>query len=345
MIRLYAEQLRAQLTEGLRAAYLLLGNDPLLLEESQSAIRAAAVTQGFTEHHRVTLDTSTDWPALFSVCQAMSLFASRQTLTLILPENGPNAAISEQLARLVSLLHDDLLLIVRGNKLTKAQQSAGWMTALAHCAVQVSCQTPEYSQLPRWLAARASQYNMQLDNAASQLLCYCYEGNLLALAQALERLSLLWPDGKLTLPRVEQAVNDAAHFTPYHWVDAVLAGKSKRALHILQQLRLEGIEPTILLRTIQRELLLLVNLQRQSAHTPLRTLFDKQRIWQNRRPLLSEALTRLGADALRQAVTLLAHTEVALKQDYGTQVWSELEDLSLRLCHNDLADLFINIDD
>ncbi|MBN0727169.1 hypothetical protein JTM08_36065, partial [Pseudomonas aeruginosa] len=56
---------------------------------------------------------------------------------------------------------------------------------------------------------------------------------VLALAQALERLALLWPDGKLTLPRVEQAVNDAAHFTPYHWVDALLAGKSKRVLHVL----------------------------------------------------------------------------------------------------------------
>lgn len=33
MIRLYPEQLRAQLNEGLRAAYLLLGNDPLLLQE------------------------------------------------------------------------------------------------------------------------------------------------------------------------------------------------------------------------------------------------------------------------------------------------------------------------
>ncbi len=36
MIRLYPEQLRAQLNEGLRAAYLLLGNDPLLLQESRT---------------------------------------------------------------------------------------------------------------------------------------------------------------------------------------------------------------------------------------------------------------------------------------------------------------------
>jgi DNA polymerase-3 subunit delta len=52
MIRLYPEQLRAQLNEGLRAAYLLLGNDPLL-QESQDAVREAAAAQGFTEHHTV----------------------------------------------------------------------------------------------------------------------------------------------------------------------------------------------------------------------------------------------------------------------------------------------------
>lgn len=342
MIRLYPEQLRAQLTEGLRAAYLLLGNDPLLLQESQDAIREAAAAQGFTEHHTFSIDNSTDWQALFALNQAMSLFASRQTLLLILPENGPNAAINEQLATLVGLLHDDLLLIVRGSKLTKAQENAAWLTALAQRAVQVSCQTPEYAQLPRWLAARAKQHQLQLDDAASQLLCYCYEGNLLALAQALERLALLWPDGKLTLPRVEQAVNDAAHFTPYHWVDALLAGKSKRVLHVLQQLRLEGCEPAILLRTLQRELLLLVTLKRQSAQTPLRSLFDKHRVWQNRRQLLSDALARLSGEQLRQAVTLLTRAELTFKQDYGYDVWPELESLSLLLCHKALADVFID---
>lgn len=342
MIRLYPEQLRAQLSEGLRAAYLLLGNDPLFLQESQDAIKHAAVSEGFIEHHTMTLDASTDWNEIFSLCQAMSLFASRQTLLLLLPENGPNAAINEQLATLVGLLHDDLLLIVRGNKLTKSQENAAWIQALANRAVQISCQTPEPGQLPRWLANRAKQNNLQLDEPASQLLCYCYEGNLLALAQALERLSLLWPDGKLTLPRVEQAVNDAAHFTPFHWVDALLAGKSKRALHILQQLRLEGSEPVILLRTVQRELLLLVTLKRQSAHTPLRSLFDKHRVWQNHRAMVGEAVNRLSVSQLRQAVTLLSRAELTLKQDYGQSIWAELESLSLLLCHKALADVFID---
>lgn len=342
MIRMYPEQLRAQLNEGLRAAYLLLGNDPLLLQESQDAIRQTAIAHGFEEHHSVQIDASTDWQDLFSICQALSLFASRQTLLIQLPDNGPNAAINGQLETLVSLLHDDILLIVRGNKLTKAQENAAWHTQLADRSVLVTCQTPEQAQLPRWVATRAKQMNLTLDDAANQLLCYCYEGNLLALSQALERLSLIWPDGKLTLPRVEQAVSDAAHFTPFHWVDAILGGKSKRALHILQQLRLEASEPVILLRTLQRELMQLVNLKRQSAHTPLRTLFDQQRVWQNHRALVTEALTRLSAEQLYQAVRLLSQIELTLKQDYGQSVWAELEGLSLLLCHKALPEIFID---
>jgi len=341
MLRLYPEQLPAQLKEELRGAYLLTGNDPLLLQESQDAVRKCAQLHGFDEHHTVQLDNSTDWQALFSICQALSLFSSRQTLLLLLPENGPNAAINSQLETLNSLLHPDILLLIRGNKLSKAQENAAWYKQLSDKGVQVSCQTPEQAQLPRWVGQRAKQMNLALDDAANQLLCYCYEGNLLALSQALERLSLIWPDGKLTLPRVEQAVNDAAHFTAFHWIDALLAGKSKRTLHILRQLRLEASEPVILMRTLQRELLVLLNIKRQLATSPLRVLLDKYRIWQNRRPLISEAIHRLSLEQLYQAVHLLARTELILKQDYGQSVWEELEEISLILCHHALPEVFL----
>ncbi|MEN4975264.1 DNA polymerase III subunit delta [Pantoea eucalypti] len=331
MIRIYPEQLSAQLREGLRACYLLAGNEPLLLQESADAIRAAATTQGFDEHFSFTLDAQTDWESLFVSCQSLSLFAQRQTMTLQFPENGPNAAMAEQLVKLSQLLHADILLICRMPKLTKAQENSAWFKALAASAVVVPCQTPEQAQLPRWVVNRAKALKLSVDDAAVQLLCYCYEGNLLALAQALERLSLQWPDGKLTLPRVEEAVSDAAHFTPFHWVDALLAGKSRRALHILHQLEKEESEVVILLRTLQRDLLTLLHLQRHQARQPLRTLMDQQRIWQNRRALFSDALQRLDATRLQRAIHLLSQIEITLKQDYGQSVWPQLQTLTLLL--------------
>ncbi|MGC6746675.1 hypothetical protein ACP0HM_32900 [Escherichia coli] len=130
MIRLYPEQLRAQLNEGLRAAYLLLGNDPLLLQESRDAVRQGSCGTRIRRTPHFSIDPNTDWNAIFSLCRAMSLFASRQTLLLLLPENGPNAAINEQLLTLTGLLHDDLLLIVRGNKLSKAQENSAGLLLL-----------------------------------------------------------------------------------------------------------------------------------------------------------------------------------------------------------------------
>ncbi|ATM96734.1 DNA polymerase III subunit delta [Yersinia frederiksenii] len=342
MIRVYPEQLVAQLHEGLRACYLLCGNEPLLLQESQDHIRHVAAQHDFSEHFSFTLDAHTEWDNIFSLCQALSLFASRQTLLLSFPDSGLTAPMNEQLVKLSSLLHPDILLILRANKLTKAQENSAWFKALSKNGVFVSCQTPELAQLPRWVGTRAKSLNLEIDDAAIQLLCYCYEGNLLALSQALERLSLLYPDGKLTLPKVEQAVNDAAHFTPYHWLDALLAGKSKRAWHILQQLQQEDSEPVILLRTLQRELLQLLTLKRQLEQVPLRTLFDQFRVWQNRRPLMTQALQRLSMQQLQQAIHLLAQIEVRLKQDYGQSIWPELETLSMLMCGKTLPESFFD---
>lgn len=342
MIRLYPEQLNAQLQEGLRQSYLLWGNEPLLLQESQDAIQSVAKSQGFIEHYQFTLDNNTDWNEIYSLCQSLSLFSQRQSLLLHLPENGPNAAMSEKLTRLSQELHQDLLLILRGNKLTKAQENSEWFKTLSQHGTYVSCLTPELDKLPTWVARRAKQKGLVLDEQGNQLLCYCYEGNLLALAQAIERLSLLYPDGKLTLPRVEAAVNDASHFTPYHWVDALLAGKTQRAWHILQQLKREDSEPVILLRTLQRELMQLITLHRESKTASLKTIFDKHRIWQNRRPIFTAALQRLSEHQLLTAIRLLATIEITIKQDYGQTVWPSLSALGLLLCGKALPEGFVS---
>lgn len=343
MIRIYPEQLAAQLRKELRACYFVMGNEPLLLQESLDHIRAQATLQGFTEQYQFNLDTHTDWQAIFSLTQTMSLFSSRQLMTLTLSENGVNAAIGEQLIKLSTLLHADILLVLQGDKLSKAQENTAWFKVLSQYGVLIPCLAPDQAHLSGWVATRARQMQLTLDQAANQLLCYCYEGNLLALKQALERLSLLYPDGKLTLPRIEKAVNDAARFSPYHWIDAILASKSKRAWHILQQLQQEGIEPVILLRTLQREVILLLTLKEQWAHSQnLRELFDHHKVWQNRRPLFSHALQQLNLAQLHQAIKRLAHIELTLKQDYAESVWTELASLMLLLCGKTLPEIMLN---
>lgn len=343
MIRLYPEQLSVQLQQGLRGCYLFCGNDPLLLQESQDTIRHTAQRQGFTEYFSIILDGHTEWENIFTLCQARSLFACRQILLLIFPDSGLTTLMSQQLIRLTALLHPDILLLLRANKLTKAQQNSAWYKALSQNAVFVSCQTPDQTQLPRWINNRAQNMKLDIDAAAIPLLCHCYEGNLLALSKMLQKLSLLYPNGRLTLLRVEQMVNDVAHFTPYHWLDALLTGVSGRTWHILQKLQQEEEPPVILLRVLQPDLLLLLTLKRNMEQVPLCNLFEQHKVWQNRRNIMTEALQRLSLSQIQQAVHLLAQIEIELKHDYCQSIWSRLETLSMLLCGAALPESFLDV--
>ncbi|SEQ56002.1 DNA polymerase III, delta subunit [Rosenbergiella nectarea] len=331
MTRVFPEQLSTQLNHGLRRYYLLVGSDPLLHHESQQSILVAARSHAFAEHHSFSIDQHTDWDSLFSECQAMSLFSQRQVFILQLAENGPNAAQASQLAQLISLVHEDLLLIIHAPKITKAQENSAWYKGLVDGGLLVTCHTPDHQQLPRWVQQRCRAMSLSIDEPALRLLCYYYEGNLLALSQALERLSLLWPDGVLTLPRVEEAVYDAAVFTPYHWIDALLAGKSKRALHVLQQLQSEDQEPIILLRTLQREIMILLEVS-SAPMDGRRAAMDKLRVWQNKRQLYTSALQRLDRVRLRHIIHHLASLEIAVKKDFSAECWPALNALSVLIC-------------
>lgn len=64
MIRLYPEQLRAQLNEGCarRIFYLVT---ILCYCRKADAVRQVAAAQGFEEHHTFSIDPNTDWNAIF----------------------------------------------------------------------------------------------------------------------------------------------------------------------------------------------------------------------------------------------------------------------------------------
>ncbi|MFZ7276204.1 DNA polymerase III subunit delta [Avibacterium endocarditidis] len=344
MQRLFADQLSASLEKKLASIYCLVGQDPLLLQESKDLICAVAKQQGFDEKNEITLDNSTDWIALNEQVQSMGLFFSRQILLLNFPENL-TAPLQKRLAELVGLLNQDVLLILQTAKLTKPMEKQDWFVQANQFDAQfsiVNCQTPNIEQLPRWIVGRSKALEMFVEPEAIQLLCYSYENNLLALKQTLQLLALLYPKEKITLSKVQNVVEQSSVFTVFQWIDALLEGKSQRARHILDGLRGEDIQPVILLRTLQRELITILTLtapqQQINIDSPLSTAklreqFDQLKIWQSRRPLFLQAIQRLTYRKLYKIIQQLAELERIIKLEFSDDVWENLADLSVQICH------------
>lgn len=204
--------------------------------------------------------------------------------------------------------------------------------------MQINCQTPEISKLPQWLNNRAKAMQLQIEPEASQLLCYSYEGNLLALKQALQLLQLRFTDGNITLTRAKEVVEHSAQFTPFQWIDALFEGKTARAIRILHHLKNEDVQAVVLLRIVQKELVTLLEITRSptpllSSNQPLfignlRAEFDRLKIWQNRRPFYSQVVQRLSYKKLYALIQQLAELERKIKQEFSDDVWQELERFS-----------------
>src|ERR1041385_7525511 len=84
-MRLYPNQLHAHLARGLAPIYVVGGEEPLLVEESLDAIRAAARKQGYAEREVLEVDAGFDWQRLVEAYASLSLFSSRRLIELRMP--------------------------------------------------------------------------------------------------------------------------------------------------------------------------------------------------------------------------------------------------------------------
>lgn len=337
MQKILPEALQVSLEKGLYPFYLLTGNDLLLVNESKDSIHQIACLNGFDEKQEIEVKNDTNWEDLFESAQSMGLFFTRKIIMLNFPDS-PSALQLKKLEELCVLSHSDLLFIIHFPKFTKIMENQTWFNQIKSKLVHINCQTPEMSKLPRWLSHRAKTMHLQIEQEAIQLLCYNYEGNLLALKQTLQLLQLQFTDGKITLNRAKEIVEHSAQFTPFQWIDALFEGKIGRAIRILHHLQNEDVQAVVLLRIIQKELMILLEITRSpmpilsSNQTlfigNLRVEFDRLKIWQNRRPFYSQIAQRLSYKKLYLLIQQLAELERKVKQEFSDNIWQELERFS-----------------
>ncbi|WP_348666167.1 DNA polymerase III subunit delta [Arsenophonus symbiont of Ornithomya chloropus] len=344
MIKIYPEELDFYLTQkNLPSCFFVFGNDSLLLQESLDRIYKIAKLKGFTERYSHLVELKSDWDHIYYFVQSLNLFEQRKILFLTLCKNCSNIIISQKLLKLTKLLHSNVLLVLSGNKFTKKQENSQWFKKINQNSIYINCLTPKQQKLPQWITKRAKKNSLTLNKEANQMLCYYYDGNLLTIHHILNQLSILYPNSHLTVSHVITAINNIVNFTAYHWINAMFSGEIKKSWYILKQLQKEKYEETILLRTIQRELILILKLKEQTKNKkefikPSNNEFFLKMY----HPLIISVINRLSLKQLQLAINLITKAELYLKKNNEKSIWSKLEILSILLCGEIISESFIN---
>ncbi len=325
-----AERLPDQLSRGLAALYVVVGDEPLAAQEAGDAIRAAAREAGHSDRTVYTVQGRYNWQGIFASGDNLSLFGERRLTEIRIPSGKPGVDGAKALETYAARLPSDTLTLISLPGLDWKTMQSRWFAALAKSGVVVEAKPVDRAALPGWIDRRLARQGLKADRAALEFLADQVEGNLLAAQQEIDKLALLLPPGAVTLADVEHAVVDVSRLEADALADALYAGNGARFAQIVTDLRDAGEAVPAILWQVSSAVQLLLRLklalaQGDSLPGLMRTLWgrDKQRA-----PQIERALKRL---ALAQVETALADLALIDRQAKGLERVGDPWDTLLRV--------------
>lgn len=318
-----ADKLEQTLARTALPAWLVAGDEPFQIGECCDQIRKHAQANDFADRQLFSADTGIDWHAILNAAQSMGLFGGKTLIEIRLGEKRPDKTGSEILQQLLNAPNPDVMLLISASKLDRRKDMGSkWVTALDQVGALVEVWPVTAHQLPQWINTRLQRQHLDATPEAVALLAERSEGNLLACAQEIDKLSLLFSGEQITPQAVQEAVGNASRYTAFDLTDAL--DNAERALRILDGLREEGSEPPVILWALTREIRMMeafASGNRQGIRLPPQKIASLER----------QAL-KLGLPSLGQALSLSARIDQSIKGMRPGDPWQGLAALVLRLC-------------
>lgn len=343
-MRLRSNQLDAELQKNLLPIYFVTGDEPLLVQEALDNIRLACKKHAYDERKILDVDRKFDWQTLTEESNTLSLFSEKVLTELRLGGSKPGAPGGKVIQAYCKNLPEDKILLISSNKIDAATLKTKWCSEIDRIGAIIQVWPISLNEMPQWLSQRSRKLGLTIEMDAIQLLADRLEGNLLAAQQELEKLKLLYPDPseEIDTEKVLQSVSDASKYDIFNLTDACLNGDARLCAKIINSLKLEGLEVTIALWALSKEIRLLSSLVRANLKgSNLNTVFKEQRVIQKRQAQLSQAARRLSLTRLQQLLDQCKLVDDLIKgAQKGIDPWDILNDIAFGIAGINLPSYF-----
>jgi len=310
----------------LAPVYLLASDEPLQLQEAGDALRARARALGYGEREVLDVDAHFDWDQLARSSASLSLFASRRLIELRVPTGKPDRDGSAAIMEWCKSPAPDTVLMISASQWSKKHEGA-WVKAVERAGVYAWLRAPYLEQLPDWIRARMRAKGFAPGEDAIALLAERAEGNLLVIAQEIDKLAALRPGGAVSAADLESLGDDNAVYDVFGLTDAAFGGDAPRALKILNGLRAEGEDVIPMLGWLLNQLDLALRLA--SAPDFASGARNEYGMWPARQKLFAGALQRAGRGNAhwRRCLAECARIDRMAKGREWGDPWREMERL------------------
>jgi DNA polymerase-3 subunit delta len=228
----------------------------------------------------------------------------------------------------------DTLLLISSGKLDRSAQNSKWYKSLDKAGVTLAVWPVEPQALPGWVMQRMRSRGLQPTMEAAQLLAERVEGNMLAAAQEVEKLLLLYGERgaevAIDAEQVEAGVADSARYDVFELVDTALLGDVPRTTRVVQGLRGEGVEPVLVLWALLREIRALAQMAaEQEQGRSIDQVLEQFRVWNKRKGPVRAALQRHNRKRWQLLLRRAGRIDRMVKGVEPGNPWDELLQLAL----------------
>jgi DNA polymerase-3 subunit delta len=317
--------LRALAKAAVKPAYLICGQEPLLVQECADALRAKLKADGFSE--RIVLesdDSGFDWDDLYQHASAMSLFASQRLIDLRLPSGKPGKDGSQAIADFCARAPSDTVLLVTCQEWS-AKHGGKWSEAIEQCGQMVVAWQVKPHEMDAWLNQRLASKGITASSEALQILLACVEGNLLAANQEVAKLAMQGVTGAVSAEQMQHWVADSSRFDVFKLIDACYAQDLPRMSRILHGLKAEGEQVPGLVPMLGKELMSLAyyaQIHEKSRRAQAQMQADRQ--WQSKQAQMLRMLDMAGSAHFESLIQQLAAVDKMSKGRAAGDAWVSL---------------------
>ena len=326
------EQLQNSLSNQLASTYFAFGAEILLVEQSLSMIKGIARENGFNERFRFDIDGNFSWDSIISLISSPSLFAEKRIIECRFTTGKIGVKGSKALTEILQTLPDEILLIISSGKLEMAQQKSKWFKTLDKKGIIIQHWEVQSNQLVGWITRNMSQLGLDSNIEVANAIAYCTEGNLLASMQEIQKLKIAYPDGKINLREYLNQIDQQSQYSVFGMIDSALQGDTDKVNKVFNSLIDDSTPPVILVSSLYREIKNLVNMSIElKTNQTIESILNNHRVWQKRKPLISNALKKHSYQKLQKLLLRLGRIDRSLKGMDNLDVYDELQNVVIAL--------------
>lgn len=332
-MQIRTEQLKSQLQKKAAPLYFIFGDVPLLMQECCDEIRKHFAEE-YPERLVFHVDNHFSWQDLVIASQELSLFSSKQIIELRMGSSTFNDTAKKALIAYAESAPANKILLITADKLEYQQQKTAWYQTLLKVGIIIQLWPIERTALPAWIKNRLAQYQISTDPEGLELLAEQNEGNLLGLAQEIEKLHLLYGSRHISSEEIVSTTSHHTHFEIFDLSNAVLQGDGARICFILNELKHQGIEAILVLWLLAKEVRTLISLAKYLAQgMNIEQAFTKIYIRDKQKSLFRIALEKHTLKSLLQLIKQAHALDRMVKGVDKGNLWNELERYALAISH------------